>query len=55
MLHLNPRGVVCGVLQVGPTGDFGAATKDVASLVYVCKEGEGCLSDQDWESTSSNK
>ena len=41
--------------KVGSDGDFGAATKDIASLVYLCKAEEGCLSDQDWESTSSNK
>ncbi|CAM9599152.1 unnamed protein product [Laminaria digitata] len=43
------------VNKVGSDGDFGAATKDIASLVYLCKPEEDCLSDQDWESTSSNK
>ncbi|CAM9904386.1 unnamed protein product [Ectocarpus sp. 6 AP-2014] len=38
--------------QVGPDGDFAAATKDVASLVYLCKPQEGCLPDQAWESSS---
>ena len=41
--------------KVGSDGDFGAATKEIASLVYLCKAEEGCLSDQDWENTSPNK
>lgn len=38
--------------KVPPDGDFAAATAEVASLVYLCKPEEGCLTDQDWESSS---
>lgn len=41
--------------QVGTNGDFEDATKDIASLVYLCKEDEGCLPDKDWETSSSTK
>ncbi|CAM9432934.1 unnamed protein product [Pylaiella littoralis] len=37
--------------KVEPDGDFAAATQDVASLVYLCKPEEGCLTDKDWESS----
>lgn len=41
--------------EVGTDGDFEGATKDIASLVYLCKKEEGCLSDKDWESSSATK
>lgn len=41
--------------QVGPDNDFEVATKDVASVVYLCKDEEGCLSSQDWEKFPSQK
>lgn len=47
-----PVAVDRSIIQVGPDGDFAAATKDVASLVYLCKPQEGCLPDQAWESSS---
>lgn len=54
----NGAMVVCYVTrssQVGTDGDFEGATKDIASLVYLCKKEEGCLSDKDWESSSATK
>lgn len=41
--------------KVGPDDDFAGAIKDVASLVYLCKQEEGCLPDQVWENTSPKK
>eukprot|EP00903_Cladosiphon_okamuranus_P015911 g14696.t1 len=38
--------------KVEPDRDFAEATAEVASLVYLCKPEEGCLTDQDWESSS---
>ena len=42
-------------MQVEADEDFAAKTQDVASVVYLCKEEEDCLSDEVWESVAAEK